>query len=50
MYVFWPDQPSSHYVREIQDWLFFKIEFLPKIINPTNAPKLRLIDKIFGEF
>jgi len=21
-YVFWPDQASSHYAKEVQDWLF----------------------------
>ena len=23
-YVFWPDQASSHYAKEVQDWLFSK--------------------------
>jgi hypothetical protein len=48
-YVFWPDQASSHYAKEVQDWLFSKkIEFLPKIINPANAPKLRPIEDFWG--
>ena len=48
-YVFWPDQASSHDAKVVQDWLFSKkIEFLPKIINPANAPKLRPIEDFWG--
>ena len=44
-YVFWPDQASSHYAKEVLDWLKSKkIEFLPKNINPANAPKTRSIE------
>ena len=35
--------------KEVQDWLFSKkIEYLPKIINPANAPKLRPIEDFWG--
>jgi hypothetical protein len=48
-YVFWPDQTSSHYAKEVQDWLFSKkIEFLPKIINSANPSKLRPIVDFWG--
>jgi hypothetical protein len=41
-YVFWPDQASAHYAKEVIDWLNSKkIEFVPKYLNPANALKTR---------
>jgi len=43
-YVFWPDKASAHYAKEVIDWLNSnKIEFVPKYLNPANAPKTRSI-------
>ena len=48
-YVFWPDQASSHYSKEVVAWLNSKkIEFLAKNINPANAPKTRPIEDFWG--
>jgi len=43
-YVFWPDQASAHYAKVVIDWLNSKKnEFVPKYLNPANAPKTRQI-------
>jgi len=48
-----PDQASAHYDhfaygKEVIDWLNSKkIEFVPKYLNPANAP---VKSKIFGVF
>jgi hypothetical protein len=48
-YVFWPDQTSAHYAKEVIDWLNSKkIEFVPKYLNPANAPKTRPIEDFWG--
>jgi hypothetical protein len=48
-YVFWPDQASAHYAKEVKDWLNSKnIEFVPKYLNPANAPKTRPIEDFWG--
>ena len=48
-YVFWPDQASAHYAKEVIDWLNSKkIEFVPKYLNPPNAPKTRPIEDFWG--
>ena len=48
-YVFWPDQASAHYAKEVQEWLVSKkVEYLAKKINPANAPKLRPIEDFWG--
>jgi hypothetical protein len=47
--VFWPDLGSSHYTNSVQDYLKSeKIEFVPKDMNPANAPKLRPIEDFWG--
>jgi hypothetical protein len=39
IYVFWPDQASAHYAKEVQDYLNTKeVPFVPKSINPSNMP------------
>jgi hypothetical protein len=48
-YVFWPDQATAHYAIEVIDWLNSKkIEFVPKYLNPANAPKTRPIEDFLG--
>ncbi len=48
-YVFWPDQASAHYAKEVIEWLNSKkIEFVPKYLNPANAPKTRPIEDFWG--
>jgi hypothetical protein len=50
-YVFWPDQASAHYSKEVIDWLKSKkIEFVPKYLNPANAPKTRPIEDFLRYF
>jgi predicted transcriptional regulator len=49
LHVFWPDLASSHYANSVQDYLKSeKIEFVPKYMNPANAPKLRPIEDFWG--
>ena len=49
LFVFWPDQAGAHYALSVQDFLNSEnIEFLPKNINPANAPKLRPIEDFWG--
>jgi len=49
-----PDQASAHYdhfayAKEVIDWLNSKkIEFVPKYLNPANAPKTRQIEDFWG--
>ena len=48
-YVFWPDQASVHYAKEVQDYLNTKeIPFVPKNLNPSNMPKTRPIEDFWG--
>jgi len=48
-YVFWPDQASAHYAKEVQDYLNTKeIPFVPKNLNPSNMPKTRPIEDFWG--
>ena len=47
--VFWPDLASSHYAKRVMNWLIEKkIEFVPKDLNPANAPKTRPIEDFWG--
>ena len=49
IYVFWPDLASFYYANSAQDYLKReKIEFVPKDMNPSNAPKLRPIENFWG--
>ncbi len=42
-------QASPHYAKEVIDWLNSKkIEFVPKYLNPANAPKTRPIEDFWG--
>ena len=37
-YVFWPDQASAHYAKEVQDYLNTKdIPFEPRNLNPQST-------------
>jgi hypothetical protein len=48
-YVFWPDLASSHYAILVQKYLQKEnINFVPKILNPANVPKVRPIEDIWG--
>ncbi|CAF3026469.1 unnamed protein product [Rotaria sp. Silwood2] len=47
-YIFWPNLASSHYADETTQWfLQYKINFVPKQINPSNVPKARPIEDFF---
>ena len=49
-YVFWPDQASAHYAKEVQEWLVSKkLNIWQKTsILPMHLNYVQL--KIFGEF
>lgn len=48
-YVFWPDKASSHYGKKTLEFLAQeRINFVPKLYNPTNLPQCRPIEDLWG--
>ena len=48
-YIFWPDKASSHYAKQVVDYLKLnKVKYIPKYRNPTNVPQCRPIEDFFG--
>ena len=48
-YVFWPDLASSHYANSVlTDLRDKKINFVQKIDNPANVPKVRPIENFWA--
>ena len=49
-YVFWPDLESSHYAKNVVNFLKEQnIKFVPKNINPANLPEARPIEDFCGD-
>ncbi|CAF2619642.1 unnamed protein product [Rotaria sp. Silwood2] len=48
-YVFWPDLASSHYAKEITEWLIqHNIKFISKEVNPPKVPKAQPIEDFWS--
>ncbi len=48
-YVFWPDLASSHYANSVlTDLRDNNVNFVQKIDNPANVPKVRPIENFWG--
>ena len=48
-YVFWPDKASSHYSAKTKRFLEANgVNYVPKVINPTEVPQCRPIEDFFG--
>jgi len=48
-YVFWPDKASSHYSAKTKSFLEANgVNYVPKVINPTEVPQCRPIEDFFG--
>ena len=48
-YVFWPDLASSHYANSVlTDLRDKKVNFVQKIDNPANVPKVRSIENFWA--
>lgn len=47
--IFWPDLASCHYSKDVLEWYKAKeVNFVPKDLNPPNAPELRPIEKYWA--
>ena len=48
--IFWPDKASAHYSESVQNYLSYKkVQFVPKLANPTNVPQCRPIEQMHAE-
>ncbi|XP_055626225.1 uncharacterized protein LOC129768530 [Toxorhynchites rutilus septentrionalis] len=47
--IFWPDLASCHYSKDVLEWYEANgVTFVPKEMNPPNAPELRPIEKYWA--
>jgi len=48
-YVFWPDQASFHYAKNVIKWFNkTKMPILPKLLNPAKLPQVRPIENFWA--